>query len=142
MEDFTGGVKEIVVFSQESKDIFSLIHKSMLRSSLISCSISTGDTSGETKLDNGLIAGHAYTVTDAKRVEIPNHGVLEMVRVRNPWGNEREWKGAWSDDSPEWKSIPEEVCPVHRVISRFIAYVSTLYCIIQICFFSKEVNWN
>ena len=112
MEDFTGGVKEIVDFNHGSKDIFSLIHNSVLRSSLISCSISTGDESGETKLDNGLIAGHAYTVTDAKRVDIPNHGVLEMVRVRNPWGNEREWKGAWSDNSPEWKSIPEEVCPI------------------------------
>ena len=20
-----------------------------------------------------------------------------LVRIRNPWGNEREWKGAWSD---------------------------------------------
>ena len=22
---------------------------------------------------------------------------VELVRVRNPWGNEREWTGAWSD---------------------------------------------
>lgn len=22
---------------------------------------------------------------------------MQMVRVRNPWGNECEWKGAWSD---------------------------------------------
>jgi len=20
-----------------------------------------------------------------------------LIRVRNPWGNEREWKGPWSD---------------------------------------------
>ena len=22
---------------------------------------------------------------------------VELVRVRNPWGNEREWTGAWGD---------------------------------------------
>ena len=22
---------------------------------------------------------------------------VTLVRIRNPWGNEREWKGAWSD---------------------------------------------
>jgi len=24
---------------------------------------------------------------------------VNLVRVRNPWGNEYEWKGAWSDGS-------------------------------------------
>ena len=24
-------------------------------------------------------------------------GKLPMVRVRNPWGDSHEWKGAWSD---------------------------------------------
>ena len=24
-------------------------------------------------------------------------GKIPMMRVRNPWGNEAEWKGAWSD---------------------------------------------
>ena len=24
-------------------------------------------------------------------------GEVQLVRVRNPWGNECEWKGAWSD---------------------------------------------
>lgn len=31
-----------------------------------------------------------------------------MVRIRNPWGNEAEWNGAWSDGSPEWRYIPDE----------------------------------
>jgi len=22
---------------------------------------------------------------------------VELVRVRNPWGNEREWEGPWGD---------------------------------------------
>lgn len=24
-------------------------------------------------------------------------GKVKLVRVRNPWGNEREWTGDWSD---------------------------------------------
>ena len=24
-------------------------------------------------------------------------GAIPMVRVRNPWGNDAEWNGAWSD---------------------------------------------
>lgn len=32
-------------------------------------------------------------------------GQIQLVRIRNPWGNECEWKGAWSDSSPEWQCI-------------------------------------
>lgn len=36
-------------------------------------------------------------------------GKAELVRLHNPWGNETEWTGAWSDKSPEWATIsPEE----------------------------------
>ena len=30
------------------------------------------------------------------------------MRIRNPWGNEVEWKGAWSDGSDEWSSVPDD----------------------------------
>ncbi|KAK7078295.1 Calpain-1 catalytic subunit, partial [Halocaridina rubra] len=36
-------------------------------------------------------------------------GKAELVRLHNPWGNEAEWTGSWSDKSPEWGTItPEE----------------------------------
>ena len=28
-----------------------------------------------------------------------------MIRIRNPWGNAREWNGSWGDKSIEWQSL-------------------------------------
>ena len=32
-----------------------------------------------------------------------------QIQVRNPWGNETEWKGTWADGGKEWGFIPDEV---------------------------------
>jgi hypothetical protein len=31
--------------------------------------------------------------------EVDGH---KLVQIRNPWANEVEWNGPWSDASPEW----------------------------------------
>lgn len=57
----------------------------------------------EMKMANGLVKGHAYSVTAVKKVRL-GHGLLAyfknetipLIRMRNPWGK-MEWKGAWSD---------------------------------------------
>lgn len=52
------------------------------------------------KLILRLHADVAYSITDTKLVDIQTPrvtGKIPLVRVRNPWGNETEWKGAWSD---------------------------------------------
>ncbi|KAK2714354.1 hypothetical protein QYM36_008803 [Artemia franciscana] len=59
----------------------------------------------------GLIKGHAYSITDVRliRIQTPRvSGKIPMVRIKNPWGNEAEWNGAWGDKSPEWQYIPDE----------------------------------
>ena len=33
---------------------------------------------------------------------------VTLVRVRNPWGNQVEWTGAWKDDSQEWNLVTQE----------------------------------
>ena len=36
-------------------------------------------------------------------------GEVPLVRCRNPWGNECEWKGVWGDQSEAWNYLsPEE----------------------------------
>ena len=35
-------------------------------------------------------------------------GQIPLIRIRNPWGNEAEWNGAWSDGSAEWQYIPDD----------------------------------
>ncbi|CAH2061913.1 unnamed protein product, partial [Iphiclides podalirius] len=64
----------------------------------------------EAETPAGLIRGHAYSVTRVKYVDIETPGragKIPLLRLRNPWGNEAEWNGPWSDKSPEWRFIHE-----------------------------------
>jgi len=108
MEDFTGGVTETFVLAKVPENFFKLIFKAEDRQSLMCCSIEAKPNEIEAKLENGLIKGHAYTVTAVKKANTEGSGEVELVRIRNPWGNEREWNGAYSDDSAEWKDISED----------------------------------
>ncbi|KAK6998470.1 calpain-B-like isoform X10, partial [Biomphalaria glabrata] len=40
---------------------------------------------------------------------------IPLVRVRNPWGNGKEWKGAWSDGSREWSLLTEDEKRKHGI---------------------------
>lgn len=109
MEDFTGGLTESFdLMEKPPAHLFSVMLKSVERESLMGCSIDQGNMVIEGELTNGLIVGHAYSVTDAKTIELntnKGNSKVQLVRVRNPWGNECEWKGAWSDKSKEWSLI-------------------------------------
>merc|ERR1712142_333609 len=75
------------------------------------CSIDAVPGQTEAELENGLICGHAYSITSVKLVNVQTpkmKGQIPMVRIRNPWGNEAEWNGAWSDKSKEWAYIPDD----------------------------------
>ena len=45
----------------------------------------------------GIAFGHAYSILDVCEVE-----GNKLIQLRNPWGNEVEWTGAWGDKSKEW----------------------------------------
>jgi len=111
MVDFTGGCAEMYPLDKPNKDLFTIMLKAYERCSLMGCSIEPDPNEYEARTDEGLVRGHAYSVTKVvkAKIETPKvSGEIPLVRVRNPWGNEIEWNGAWSDGSPEWRYIPDE----------------------------------
>jgi len=48
-----------------------------------------------------LVTGHAYSL-----LRVHEQDGFRLVQLRNPWGNEIEYKGPWGDKSPEWRQHP------------------------------------
>ncbi|KAL4640796.1 calpain-2 catalytic subunit-like [Arapaima gigas] len=115
-EDFTGGVAERYELNEANPNLFKIIKKALRLGSLLGCSIditSAYDVEAVTSLK--LVKGHAYSLTGAE--EVPYQGSkVELVRLRNPWG-EVEWTGPWSDASSEWSQInPEDKAKLVKVV--------------------------
>ena len=71
MEDFTGGVTETFQLREKTdKKLFQIMLKAVARQSLMCCSIEAKPNEIEAKLDNGLVKGHAYSVTGVKKVSV------------------------------------------------------------------------
>ena len=105
MEDLTGGLAES--YETRNPAPFKVMLKAYQAGSMMGGAI--WGRPGETREqihETGLASGHAYSVT--KVVEFEAEGkTIQLVRVRNPWGNFVEWKGAWSDKSSEWDALSE-----------------------------------
>uniref|UniRef100_A0A2A4JSQ7 Calpain catalytic domain-containing protein n=1 Tax=Heliothis virescens TaxID=7102 RepID=A0A2A4JSQ7_HELVI len=110
MEDFTGGVTEMYDIAELPPNFYTILLKAYERNSLSGCSIEPDPNILEAETPAGLIRGHAYSITKVKYVDIETpgrSGKIPLLRLRNPWGNEAEWNGPWSDKSPEWRFIPQ-----------------------------------
>ena len=111
MEDFTGGVTEMYEMGSSPPNLFKIILKAYERGSLMGASLEPDPNVLEAETPEGLVRGHAYSITRVKYVDIrtPNTvGKIPLLRLRNPWGNAIEWNGPWSDQSPEWRFIPDQ----------------------------------
>ncbi|KAL1124154.1 hypothetical protein AAG570_001924, partial [Ranatra chinensis] len=110
MADFTGGVVEVydLADNQPPVNFYNIMLKAYQRSALITCSIigNPDDTEGVEEL--GLVLGHAFSITSIRYVKTRTSNRVPLLRVRNPWGGEVEWRGMWSDKSEAWKSLTEE----------------------------------
>uniref|UniRef100_A0A3B4F5V3 Calpain catalytic domain-containing protein n=1 Tax=Pundamilia nyererei TaxID=303518 RepID=A0A3B4F5V3_9CICH len=95
MMDFTGGVHMCVQLSDASSDVWGLICRAGKSNTLMGCGTPQGETSANTVLPNGLVQGHAYTVTGVKEL-ISQGKLVKLIRLWNPWGK-GEWVGDWSD---------------------------------------------
>jgi len=123
LEDFTGGIAEPLdlvagkysELDDERDKLFKVMKKERNNRALLAAAIPAKSSSEmEQSTDIGLVIGHAYGITAVKRVALEGSGLfnffnrdkLSMVRLRNPWGGS-EWKGAFSDGSPEWNRIDQ-----------------------------------
>ena len=113
MVDFTGGCTEMYNLKDDDcpKDLMNIMLKAYQRHSMMGCSMEPDPHETEAQTEVGLVRGHAYSITKAVKAQIETpraSGLIPLIRVRNPWGNEAEWNGAWSDRSAEWQFIPDE----------------------------------
>ncbi|KFQ59450.1 Calpain-14, partial [Pelecanus crispus] len=102
--DFTGGVNIRIKLAAAPPDLWDILTRATYSRSLMGCQTHLGVTK---VLENGLVAGHAYTVIGIRKVTC-QYGPENLVRLRNPWGKV-EWKGDWSDSSYKWELLsPKE----------------------------------
>ncbi|XP_042244669.1 calpain-3-like [Thunnus maccoyii] len=97
MMDFTGGVHMCIKLSEPPQNLWELMCRSG-NCALQGCGTPQGETS-----PNGLVQGHAYTVTGVKQM-MSRGKPVKLVRLWNPWGKV-EWMGDWSDRSPLWQTV-------------------------------------
>uniref|UniRef100_A0A7S3D477 Calpain catalytic domain-containing protein n=1 Tax=Palpitomonas bilix TaxID=652834 RepID=A0A7S3D477_9EUKA len=107
LKDLTGGVPQVIKLTDRAtKQMIEtgMLWKKLIQyhktDSLMGCAMSTKGTK-EMEIADGILAGHAYGITDIREVE--GH---KLLRVRNPWGK-KEWTGDWSDDSEMWEKYPK-----------------------------------
>ncbi|KAI4897884.1 hypothetical protein NFI96_031564 [Prochilodus magdalenae] len=95
LEDFTGGASKMFSLDEAPKDLWETMDLASRSKALMCCGTPPGATPANTVLPNGIVEGHAYTVTGVAKVKTREKEV-ELVRIFNPWGD-GEWNGDWSD---------------------------------------------
>nr|XP_046223432.1 calpain-1 catalytic subunit-like [Oncorhynchus gorbuscha] len=103
MMDFTGGVHITFKLTDAPPNLWDLLFRAVQSKSLMGCNTPQGETSANTVAPNGLVRGHAYTVTGVKQIMSQGRPV-NLIRLFNPWGR-GEWKGGWSDKSSMWQTV-------------------------------------
>ncbi|KAK6276789.1 hypothetical protein J4Q44_G00392190 [Coregonus suidteri] len=103
MMDFTGGIHITFKLTDAPPNLWDLLFRAAKSKSLIGCGTPQGETSANTVAPNGLVRGHAYTVTGVR--QIMSQGMpVNLIRLFNPWG-QGEWIGDWSDNSSLWQTV-------------------------------------
>ncbi|XP_033991168.1 calpain-1 catalytic subunit-like [Trematomus bernacchii] len=103
MMDFTGGVHMSIALSNPPTNLWELMCRASQTKSLMGCGTAQRETSANNVLPNGLVQGHAYTVTGVKQM-MSRGKKINLVRLWNPWGT-GEWNRDWSDRSPLWQTV-------------------------------------
>jgi len=120
----------------EPHELFDFLKKSLDSKRLMCTSISSSDPSvKEFQRDDGLVEGHSYSLLDAQILPTEQR----LVQLRNPWANEREWNGDWSDKSDKWKEFEGSLKFVgHRAAADGVFWMdicdfATIFSSIDVC---------
>jgi len=90
--------------SLSRSDFFKHLHECDQENFLMAASIDGGR---EEKRSDGLVEGHSYTLISVAALTAEDGTRFRLVQLRNPWGDEDEWNGNWSDGHSLWKRYPE-----------------------------------
>ncbi|XP_052616518.1 calpain-12 [Peromyscus californicus insignis] len=139
--DFTGGVGEVLYLRQNTPGLFAALRHALAKESLVGATALSDR--GEIRTDEGLVKGHAYSVTGTHKMSL-GFTKVRLLRLRNPWGRV-EWSGPWSDSCPRWDMLPSEWRDALLVrkedgefwmeLQDFLTHFNT----VQICSLSPEV---
>uniref|UniRef100_W5LJL4 Calpain catalytic domain-containing protein n=1 Tax=Astyanax mexicanus TaxID=7994 RepID=W5LJL4_ASTMX len=108
----------------ELPEMWRLMYGASQYSSIMGCGTPQGETSANTVLPNGIVEGHAYTVT--KVTKVIRGQKVRLVRVLNPWGR-GEWVGDWklSNANRGWVTqLTTAGCAVNSCYPLLIALVT------------------
>ncbi|XP_069544249.1 calpain-1 catalytic subunit-like [Brachyistius frenatus] len=135
MMDFTGGVHMCVDLSKPPPDLWELMCRAGQSSTLMGCSTPPGEKRDNSVLPNGLVKGHAYTLTGVKQM-MSRGQLVHLVRVLNPWGK-GEWNGDWSDRSSLWQTVSSQDRDMCLTVDNDGEFWMTLE---DLCKFYTELN--
>lgn len=116
-EEIIQGDRKALPFTRKAKDViydteglFHFLVKNDLNGYLMSSSIEGEGEEYERK--DGLVEDHAYSI-----IQVIEMDGQRLLQLRNPWGNDKEWKGAWSDSSDCWERYAHIGTAVNHTIA-------------------------
>eukprot|EP00002_Diphylleia_rotans_P030029 TRINITY_DN6149_c0_g1_i6.p1 TRINITY_DN6149_c0_g1~~TRINITY_DN6149_c0_g1_i6.p1 ORF type:complete len:1182 (+),score=204.47 TRINITY_DN6149_c0_g1_i6:110-3655(+) len=102
--DLTGGVPEKIDLDDKrtialyrTGELWKKLIRFQEEGFLMGCGMSVDGGDAEVEYGFGILQNHAYGVMAVVETKCQH----KLLRIRNPWG-QKEWRGAWSDHSPEW----------------------------------------
>lgn len=99
----------------------------------------------------GLPGPHAYSILSALEVQVSGEQV-RLIRLRNPWGNDVQFKGDWGRNSEKWTDHPEVAQQISSVMGEdrhdeddgvfwmTFADFEYYYFAVEICNFAPQIG--
>jgi hypothetical protein len=96
--------------------VWAIITDAVAKNYMIGCA-----TDGHTLF--GLVTSHSWSVLDTE--VIPGSPPTRLIRIRNPWGVDSTYTGAWNDnDSIDWTDVNKGLIPYSNNATDGMYYIS------------------